>query len=214
MTGHSRTSRSHPRRSVAGFTLLELLVVVFIIGILATMFTLSVDITGGDQEIEQELDRLYALLELAGEEATLQGRELGLRFVSGGYEFAAYEEAFDDYPAEPENSADSIQSEEDEVLIEVSEWLVIANGALKPRRLPPDVEIELEIDGRAVILRDAEREYEDDAIEVDEYRPQIFIFSSGEVSPFVVLIRREFENRGFSLEVKADGTIEMKRGEQ
>ena len=71
-----------------GFSLLELLVVVFIIGILATMMTLSVGTTGGDRELEQEIERIETLLDLAGEEAVIQGREIGLRFFTDRYEFS------------------------------------------------------------------------------------------------------------------------------
>ena len=56
----------------SGFSLLELLVVLFIIGILVTMFTLSVGVTGGDREVDNEIDRLQALLKLAGEEAIME----------------------------------------------------------------------------------------------------------------------------------------------
>ena len=71
-----------------GFSLLELLVVVVIIGILASMFTLSVGLSGGDRDLEREADRMQALLELASEDAVFQGRELGLRFYPDGYEFS------------------------------------------------------------------------------------------------------------------------------
>jgi len=62
-------------RKISGFSLIELLVVVFMIGILVTMFTLAVGVTGGDRELERETDRLVAVLNLAGDEAVMQGRE-------------------------------------------------------------------------------------------------------------------------------------------
>lgn len=205
ISNRARHDRLNPRRKASGFSLLEILVVVFIIGVLATMFTLSVGITGGDQEIERELDRLQALLQLASEEATLQGHELGLRFYRGGYEFAAYEELFEDYPdPNPEG------------VVEQPEWTILRQDAvLGPRQMPEDIEIELEIDGRVIILDDEEQEDNDtDADEETDYRPQVFIFSSGEISPFVVRLRRSFENTSVILEVKADGMIELDRGEQ
>jgi len=98
------------RRIPSGFSLLELLVVVFIIGILATMFTLSVGVTGADQELEREVDRLRAVLELASQEAIMQGREIGMRFYRDGYEFAAYHEDFVEYH-DPDDEDDIDQSE-------------------------------------------------------------------------------------------------------
>ena len=70
----------------AGFTLLELLVVLLILGILTTLATLSL---GGDAKshIKDEARRFAALAELATEESILQGRVLGLDFHAGGYRF-------------------------------------------------------------------------------------------------------------------------------
>ena len=62
--------------------------VVVIIGILVTMLTLSIGVTGSDRDLEREDNRLRALVSLASEDALLQGRELGLTFLEDGYEFA------------------------------------------------------------------------------------------------------------------------------
>ncbi len=67
---------AHPG-SAAGFTLLELLVVVFIIGIMAAMFTLSVGVAGGtDRELRRESERLDSLVDLGLEDASFQSHDL------------------------------------------------------------------------------------------------------------------------------------------
>ena len=81
-----------PCSRAGGFTLLEMLVVVFIIGIMAAMFTLSVGVAGGtDRELRREAERLETLLALALEDASFQSRELGLRLYPGRYEFSVFD---------------------------------------------------------------------------------------------------------------------------
>jgi len=196
-------------RQAPGFSLLELLVVVFIIGILATMFTLSVGVLGADSELETEIDRLQALIRLAREEAVTNGRELGLHFYPAGYEFATYQEDFVEY-YDPNGDQRS-----------QSEWIVLSLGTLlKPRQLPAGVVIELEIDGREIRLDEkkepvtAEAGDDDDPIVADgnPYRPQIWLYSTGDMSPFVIRFRREFANDGVILEFSDDGSVELSAG--
>jgi general secretion pathway protein H len=75
----------------AGFTLIEILVVVVIVGVLAAGLMLSVTLTGRDRELEKESDRLLALFTYAREQAELQTREYGVLFQDDGYEFLAYD---------------------------------------------------------------------------------------------------------------------------
>ncbi len=193
----------------SGFSLLELLVVVFIIGILATMFTLSVGLLGSDSELDKEINRLRALIELAREDAVTQGHELGLHFYPDSYEFAVYQEDFVDY-YDPD---DEVQDQ--------SEWIVLSLGTLlKPRQLPAGIVIELEIDDRDIVLKNKQEtqlEAENNArnpnrVRIDErdpYRPQIWLFSSGDISPFAIRFRREFANEGVTLQYSEDGSVEL-----
>ena len=69
-----------------GFTLLELLMVILIIGITISIANLSFN-QNTSRIAQDETERLHGLIQLAGEEAVLQGRELALEFDHDRYQF-------------------------------------------------------------------------------------------------------------------------------
>ena len=111
-----------------GFTLIEVLVVVAIIGLGFLSFTLSVGLVGRDTQLDQEIDRLIALLGLAAEESVLQGREYGLWLDRAAYEFFVFN---------PDTRT----------------WMHPANDEyFKPRELPENLEFKLWLEARPVVL--------------------------------------------------------------
>jgi general secretion pathway protein H len=161
-------------RPQQGFTLLEVLVVVFMVGVIATMFTLAVGVAGGvDRELRQEAERLETLIRLAQEDATVQAHELGIRFHPQRYEFSVWSRGQIADPAD-------------------DSWAPIREEVFAPRKLDKSFEFELEVE--------------------KSYKPQLFIFSSGDLSDaFLVRIRDRVERRSYTLEVATDGTTEIVR---
>lgn len=115
-------------RAAAGFTLVEILVVVVIIAVIAAGVLLSVTLTGRDRELETESDRLMALFTYAREQAELQTREYGVMFQDDGYEFLTYD-------------------------TRRSTWRsVFEDDALTARHLPDGLGFKLIVEGRPVVL--------------------------------------------------------------
>lgn len=74
------------RRCQAGFTLLELMAVIVIIGIVISFASLSIG-QNSSRIVQDEAERLHGLIQLAAEEAVMQGRELALEFNRDRYQF-------------------------------------------------------------------------------------------------------------------------------
>lgn len=151
-------------RAISGFTLIEILVVLVIIGVLAAGAALSVGVVGKDSDLDRERDRITGLLDYLREQATLQNREYGMRCFDGGYEFLVFD-------------------------ARTAQWRQLADDSMtRTRRLPPGIEIILRIEGREVVLPRAQQ---DDSKPADELAPQIMLFSSGELNLFELTLRRE-----------------------
>ena len=180
--------RRHPGTQ-SGFSLLEIMVVIVIMGIMISLATLSIG-TATNNDVDEHSRRFETLLGLALEEASIQGRELGLNFYQHGYEFSIRIAAVDDKG------------------LPVWIWEPLdGDQLLKPRDLEEDITLDLELDDKQVTL-----EYERDTEEA--YKPQIFIFSSGDISPpFMLRIRNSFDSNGIKLDVNEAGGVEISRDE-
>ncbi|MDH3980262.1 MAG: type II secretion system minor pseudopilin GspH [Gammaproteobacteria bacterium] len=162
-----------PAGRAAGFTLLELMVVMVLIGIIFSFAMLSM---GGDdlaELMEQEARRLETLLSLASDEAVIRGDELAMRFEEGGYEF---------------------------MVLAADGWRAADDGLLKSYRLPDGIELQLDVSGDLPVLGE---QSEQDSTQT----PQIFILSSGEMTPFSVTFNSRNSTSQFHLTTTVLGTV-------
>lgn len=143
--------RRQSRGGSAGFTLIEILVVVVIVGIIVTFATLSIGNRALDDRLETESERLQQILQLASEEAETKGIELGFRYTADGYAFYTTGKAgkWEPYPTA---------------------------GPLRPRQLPQPFYLELQVEGRPVPPAVDAQDGKDVKIE-----PQFLLLSSGEI---------------------------------
>jgi general secretion pathway protein H len=159
-----------------GFTLIELLVVIIIIGIIAAVAMLSIGNLGDKQNLEREARRLVALIDLASDEASLQGREYGLEFMLSGYRFVE----FDAY---------------------TNQWLEIYDDELLGQRaLPEELKFELYLEDRQVLLSEmpaevAEGEKSPTNEPIAQYQPHLLIMASGDLTPFRAILLRDIDGK-------------------
>jgi len=124
------TGESRGRCAARGFTLLELMVVVVIIGIVVIGTILSLGATGRDSGLEQERDRLGALIAYTRERGEMLTLEYGIRFGQHGYRFTFYDNRLAQWG--PERVDDT----------------------LRLRRLPEGLRFQLLIEGKEIVLND------------------------------------------------------------
>jgi general secretion pathway protein H len=167
-------------RRAAGFTLLELLVVIVIIGILTSMAVISVNVLGGDHEMQQEAARLQAILLQTREDAVLQSRDIGMRLDETGYEFLAYDGR-------------------------VERWQAVGDDPLlRARALPDGLRLALRLEDRNVQLKPRAA-----ATEKDPVLPQIVLQASGDVVPFDLLLARDGTDEQRRVSGTLEGKIEV-----
>lgn len=170
------------RNRAGGFSLIELLVVVFIIGLFAGAAVLSLNVVGDDRDLERETFRLRSLLDTLMDEAVLQTRDYGVLFTRSGYRFFVY-----DY--------------------QTLTWLdPVGDEFLREHRLVEPLELTLFLEDREVTLVS---EYEPEAGELPE--PQVVLLASGELTPFAAELFRDPTGGRFTLAGTLDGSLEVTR---
>lgn len=129
------------RFKAKGFTLIEILVVVFVIGIVLTFASLSMN-NSDSRVLEEEAKRLMALMRLGSQQAVLESQELAIVFKDQGYEFEQIAE---------------------------NKWLPLQDDLLRRHQFPEQVEFELEMEGElllqnAISADDKEKDAQDPRI--------------------------------------------------
>ncbi len=175
----------------SGFTLIEVLVVVVIIGVVSAIVVLGLGNLGNDRELQNEARRMTSLIEMASDEATMQGRDFGLEVLQTSYRFVEF---------------DSL----------TEQWYeVIGDDLMRPRQLAQDTEFDLFLEDRRVLLEleaadiAPDDDDDDDRDLIDDYLPHILVLSSGDISPFELEIIRMTDRASVQLSVSPAGELKV-----
>ncbi|MGM0767684.1 MAG: type II secretion system minor pseudopilin GspH [Pseudomonadota bacterium] len=101
----------------SGFTLIEILVVLIVVGLLAALAVMNLGGGSQQRELANHVRETYLLMQTASEQAVLNNSELGLVFQEDSYRFVMFDENADEW-TEP---ADRMFRERS-----YPEWLVLA----------------------------------------------------------------------------------------
>ncbi len=178
------------KRAQRAFTLIEVLVVVVIVGIISSIVVLSAGLVDDDRNVREEARRIASLLELAADEALLQGRDFGIEFAQSGYRFVEY----DPY---------------------TETWVEVAgDDLLRARKISSELRFELSLEGRRVMLNAeladlGQADPEERNERAPRYAPHALIMSSGQLSPFNLAMIRDRDRREFHINVELDGSVEL-----
>jgi len=181
-----------------GFTIIEIMVVITIIGIMTGLIAVSMTTTDPQKQLNREALRFKALIQMAQEEALFSQEEIGVIVNEQGYKFARWS------VVQPVSGLES-DDEDDPATTPVNPFL--DNNTIPPTwnlmaeekefrayELSEEFEIILEVDQEQINLNageDPQRQRAKRAEDIleeeeEELEPNIFILSSGEISPFVM----------------------------
>jgi general secretion pathway protein H len=174
-----------------GFTLLELMVVMVLIGIILTFVVGSVGDGGRGDRIKREAQRIAALVELVGEEAVLRSALSGMRVDEDGYRFLRWVTV---------DGEDGKQRQEWQAMSE--------EDLLRPRQIDSLMRLQLTVEGFGITLDSQTPEGEE-----GEPPPQVIFMPSGEHTPFELSLRYDDDNSGYLLSAPSLGSVEQRRVE-
>ena len=170
-------------RKQVGFTLIEILLVLALIGITVSVITFTAVGTNNYDKVEEEAKRFQVVFDMASDFAVLNQRQLGIRID------------------EEENTYTYVALDDEEQWIEIPDQALFATY-----EMPEDMFLELNLDDlpwdtegqlfdRGVF--DEELSLRDEGVEIGNEEdippppPQLFLLSSGDITPFELSITYE-----------------------
>lgn len=163
-----------------------MLVAVLIVGIVMSVAVLSLSLAGDDREVRKETRRLMSLIGVAQTDAMMQGREFGIEFMSGAYRFVEFD-------------------------AENNRWVEpLGDDSLKLWQLPEDYELTLYIEDKEILLEPEPKPLmSDDRQQQAQYLPHLFVFSSGDSTPFELVVTRRTDSLAAAIEGDFLGNLDV-----
>ena len=177
-----------------GFTLVEVMLVMLLIGLLATTVVMNFSGESREERLEKEAERFQQVFQFVAETAMLKQQEWGLYIKEDRYGFLYY-------------------SNED------NKWAAADEPAgVREHKLPEGVMLSLELEGLpgedSNLLSQLDWQLDEDEQQADSkipVLPQVFILSSGEISPFQLLLTEKTDLTPLYSAVSTDFAIPLNR---
>ncbi|WP_286234425.1 type II secretion system minor pseudopilin GspH [Thalassotalea sediminis] len=159
--------------TVKGFTLIEILMVIVVIGFMVAAVQISFISNKYEQRVNQEAERFTGVFNLAADHGLLNNIELGLHVTENSYQFLGYDG---------------------------TRWVTLPNvQELEQYKLPEGVSITLSFDGLApeqnstlidrelFTVDDETLDAMEEALEEGDKLiiPQVYLLTGGEITPFI-----------------------------
>lgn len=156
-------------KTITGFTLIEMMVVIVLIGLMASVVQFSVGSNEPEKLLRKESQRFAAVFNTAAEYSLLNNLELGLVVEDNSYQFLGFDG---------------------------EQWQVVSdNEVLEAYTLPENIETLLTLDDLPldepplinVLKENEESDLAFSGSELDEEKkqtPQVYILSGGDLTPF------------------------------
>lgn len=180
----------------AGFTLLELMLVIVMIGIIASAVVLNFSAQSAQEQLDKEATRFQQVFQFIAETAQLQQQEWGLVVREDRYAFVFY---------------DQTQN--------LWQWAPQPVAAVE-HQLPDGMQLQLELEGlpRAEqnLLSQLEWEQEEQSSDPEQEKvrpplPNVFMLSSGEISPFRLMFQAKEDLQQLQVQIGTDFSIPLTR---
>lgn len=183
------------QRCATGFTLVEVMLVMLLIGLLATTVVMSFSGESNEEQLEKEAERFQQIFQFVAETAMLKQQEWGLYVQNERYGFLYY------------NNKDAKWAEADQPL------------SLQQYKLPQDITLQLELEGLpgedGNLLSQLDWQLDDETKPDEKSKipvlPQVFILSSGEISPFKLILKKTANLTTLYSSVSTDFAIPLTR---
>lgn len=166
VTGIYRISNKMLKLRHAGFTLMEVMLVILLMGLTAAAVTMSIGNSGPQQALDRTARQFIAATEMVLDETVLSGQFIGIVIEKTSYQFVFYKDG---------------------------KWEPLdKDRLLSEKQMEPGVVMNLVLDGLPLVQDDEEDDswFEEPLIEpsADDKRkhpePQVMLFPSGEMSAF------------------------------
>lgn len=187
------------KKTVSGFTLIEVLVIIVIIGSLAGLAVFSIGNKPQKDQLEHESMRLQSSLRWILDEALFQNNEWGIRIEQNRYSFYQFNNKKKEWI-----KVDDIKDADKTEL-----------KGLFERKLPNGYWIEAQVEGTPLKLASIEPDKNSPGIssdknkEIEKITPTILLLSSGEYTPFIIDLGFESDHKTL-FSVIGDGVGDIK----